>query len=113
MEHLRIEELVEFSTEKRIRKKLYGSEKIVTELLCYEPGQSTPMHQHPQQDEVFYVLEGSGTIFIGEEEQSVSPGSLIFVSAQKRHGMRAANDSRLVILFFKSPATTSSAQPPV
>ena len=31
MEHLRIEDIKEFSTEKRIRKKLLGSEKIVAE----------------------------------------------------------------------------------
>ena len=110
MEHLRIEQLLEFSTAKRIRKKLCGSEKIVAELLCYEPGQATPLHQHPQQDEVFYVLEGNGKIFIGEEED-INPGSLIFVPAQTRHGMTAANNSRLVILFFKAPGSTLSGLP--
>lgn len=109
MEHLRIEELVEFSTEKRIRKKLRGSGKIVAELLCYEPGQGTPIHQHPQQDEVFYVLEGSGTIFAGDEQASIHPQSLIFVPAQTLHGITAANGTRLVILFFKAPGSTQPA----
>ncbi|MGD9044002.1 MAG: hypothetical protein PVG06_09830 [Desulfobacterales bacterium] len=53
MEHLRIEDIKEFSTEKRIRKKLLGSEKIVAEFVCYEPGQGTPEHVHPKQDEIF------------------------------------------------------------
>ena len=113
MDHLRIEELVEFSTDKRIKKKLHGSEKIVAGLLCYEPGQGTPVHQHPKQDEIFHVIEGNGKIIIGEEETSINTGSLIFVSAQERHGIMAANDSRLVVMFFKSPAITSSAQPTV
>ena len=108
MEHLRVEDLVEFSTGKRIRKKLLGSGKIVAELLCYEPGQSTPIHHHPQQDEVFYVLEGSGKITIGEEEAIINPKSLILVPAQTRHGV-TAGDSRLVILFFKAPASTEAA----
>ncbi len=108
MEHLHIEELVEFSTAKRVRKKLLGSRKIVAELLCYEPGQSTPVHHHPEQDEVFLVLEGSGTISTGDgeamEKATVGPKSLIHVPAGTRHGL-TAGDSRLIILFFKAPAT--------
>lgn len=111
MEHLRIEEAVEFSAAKRIRKKLLGSSRIVAELLCYEPGQSTPVHHHPQQDEVFYVLEGSGRIFTHnentEKETQVEPKSLIFVPSGTQHGLTA--DSRMVVLFFKSPATPGGA----
>jgi quercetin dioxygenase-like cupin family protein len=109
MEHLHIEELLEFSPQKRIRKKLLGSRRIVTELLCYEPGQSTPIHHHPEQDEVFLVLEGQGTISVGEEEAAeeaaIGPRSLLHVPAGTRHGMKAAGDSRMVVLFFKAPAT--------
>jgi mannose-6-phosphate isomerase-like protein (cupin superfamily) len=117
MEHLRIEELVEFSTEKRTKKKLFGSRKIVAGLLCFEPGQAAPIHHHPMQDEVFYVLEGSGTISIGDErateapleETTIQPKSLIFVPAKARFGITAANHNRLVLLFFKSPALAGDA----
>ncbi len=108
MDHLQIDSLVEFSAAKRIRKKLLGSPKIVAELLCYEPGQSTPIHQHPQQDEIFYVLEGTGKLTLGDEETDIHPKSLILVPAQMRHGLIAA-DSRLVILFFKAPVSTTTA----
>jgi quercetin dioxygenase-like cupin family protein len=111
MDHMRIEEAVEFSAAKRIRKKLLGSSRIVAELLCYEPGQSTPVHHHPQQDEVFYVLEGSGRIFTrsdsSDTETKVEPKSLIFVPSGTQHGLTA--DSRMVVLFFKSPATPGTA----
>ena len=107
MEHLQIEDHVEFSTAKRIRKKLLSG-KLVAELLCYEPGQSTPVHQHPQQDEIFYVLEGHGKLTINGEETSIKAKSLILVPAQSLHGLMAG-DTRLVILFFKAPATTTVA----
>ena len=111
MEHLHVEEAVEFSAAKRIRKKLLGSSRIVAELLCYEPGQSTPVHHHPQQDEVYYVLEGSGKISTGnngaKQETQVEPKSLIFVPAGTPHGLVA--DSRMVVLFFKSPASSAPA----
>ena len=111
MDHLRIDEVIEFSREKRIRKKLRRSEKIITEILCYEPGQSTPMHQHPEQDEIFYVVEGTGTITVGEEQERVAANSLYFVPAQTPHGLTA--DSRLVLLFFKAPGSTTPALKPV
>ena len=111
MEHLRIGEAVEFSMAKRIRKKLLGSSRMVAELLCYEPGQSTPVHYHPQQDEVFYVLEGSGTISTSNDgamkTTKVEPKSLILVPAGTQHGLIA--ESRMVVLFFKSPATPGGA----
>ena len=108
MEPLNIESLVEFSAAKRIRKKLLGSSRIVIELLCYEPGQATPIHQHPQQDEVFYVLEGKGTISLGGEESPIAPQSLILVPAQVPHGMTASSDGRMVVLFFKAPGSTKA-----
>ena len=101
MEHLNIEEVKEFSTEKRIRKKLLGSEKIVAEFVCYEPGQGTPEHVHPKQDEIFYCVEG--------EEIALEPTSLILVKAREKHGVRTLPDSRLVLMFTKAPASTKSA----
>ena len=107
MEHLHVEDLVEFSAVKRIRKKLLGSGKIVAELLCYEPGQGTPVHHHPQQDEVFYVVEETGKLTIGGQETTIQSKSLILVPAQTPHGL-TAGDNRLVILFFKAPASASA-----
>jgi quercetin dioxygenase-like cupin family protein len=109
VEHLKIEELKEFSSEKRIRKKLLSSEKLVVEVVCYEPGQSTPQQPHPKQDEIFYVIECTGTIMVGNEDVPVEPTSLILVSAQESHGIRAARDSHLVVMFIKAPGSTSSS----
>src|SRR5579884_3502252 len=110
MEHIQIADLVEFSLDKRIRKKLRGSPNIVTELLCYEPGQATPVHHHPQQDEVFYIIEGNGIISIGSEQSPVVANSLYFVPAQSPHGI-TAGDKRLVILFFKAPGSPMAGVP--
>jgi quercetin dioxygenase-like cupin family protein len=109
MEHLNIEEVKEFSTEKRIRKKLLGSEKIVAEFVCYEPGQGTPEHVHPKQDEIFYCVEGKGIMIVNGEEISMAPTSLILVKAREKHGVKTLPDSRLVLMFTKAPASTKSA----
>jgi quercetin dioxygenase-like cupin family protein len=110
MEHLRIEDIKEFSTEKRIRKKLLGSEKIVAEFVCYEPGQGTPEHVHPKQDEIFYVVEGRGIMTVDGVEIPMEPTSLILVKAREKHGVKTLPGSRLVMMFTKAPASTKSAK---
>lgn len=112
MEHFHIDELTEFSTAKRIRKDVVKSPRIVAELLCYEPGQGTPVHQHPQQDEIFHVIEGRGSMNIDGDEVAVKAGSMLIVPAESRHGVAAASDSRLVMLIYKAPATTVAKSNP-
>ena len=108
MEHLKIDKVIEFDTEKRIRKKLLGSDKIVAEMLCYEPGQATPEHVHPKQDEIFYVVEGTGTMIVNGEEIPLEPTSLILVKAHEKHGVKTLPESRLVLMFIKAPGSTKS-----
>ena len=108
MQHVSIDDLKEFATDKRIRKKVVGSEKIVAEMVCYTPGQVTPKHMHPEQDEIFYVVEGSGAMIVEDEEIPVGPQSVIFVPARTSHGVKAAEDSNMVYMFFKGPGSTVS-----
>jgi quercetin dioxygenase-like cupin family protein len=108
MKVMNVNEVKEFSTEKRIRKKLLGSEKLAAEFVCYEPGQSTPQHPHPRQDELFYIVEGRGTFIIDDKEVPVEETSLILVPARVKHGISADKNSRLVVMFIKAPGATKS-----
>ncbi len=41
-------------------------------------GEGSPWHVHPEEDEWFYVLEGSFTVYVGEERLSLPAGSFAF-----------------------------------
>lgn len=110
MEHAKIAEMVEYSDIKRVRKRVFLSDDLVAELVCYEPAQGTPVHHHPRQDEIFYVIEGRGTMSVGEEVIEVAAGSTILVPATVPHGVTAADDSRLVLMFFKGPGRPRRAR---
>ncbi len=105
MEHMEIMRQLEFSSVKQVRKKLIASENMVAELVCYEPGQATVPHLHPRQDEIFHVIEGKGTVVVGEEEVRVSAGSVVFGPLGVRHGIRADAGDRLALMFIKAPGT--------
>jgi len=98
-----IHALKEFSREKRVRKKLFKTEQLWSEIVCYEPGQSTAMHKHPLEEEMFYVIEGTANMNIGGEEGRFGAGELIKLPANMMHDVRNLEDKRLIIMFTKSP----------
>lgn len=61
------------------------------------PGDGSPWHVHPDEDEWFYVLEGSFTFYVGDTKLSLAPGSFAFgpkgvphtFIADEPHGGRA------------------------
>ena len=108
MNALSIRDLIEFDTDRRIKKKILYTESVVSDLQCYEPGQGTVIHHHNTDDEAFYVIEGRGTVSVDEEVYEVGPTSLVFAPMGKEHGIEAASDSRLVIIYFRSPGRKTS-----
>ncbi len=100
---LSIKDLTEFREARRIKKRLILTENMTSELLCYEPGQGTAVHHHVKEDEVFYCIEGRGTISVDDDVYQVSANELVFAPVTSRHGIQAADDSRLVVIYFRSP----------
>ena len=91
----------EFAVERRVRKALVKNGQIDVEMACYEPGQSTPMHSHPRQDEIFYVVEGSANMCIGGVERVYEAGSMIRFGPGIPHDVRNLGSTRCSIVFFK------------
>jgi mannose-6-phosphate isomerase-like protein (cupin superfamily) len=102
-DRLELKEMIEFNAEKRIRKKVFHSQMINSEIACYEPGQGTVLHVHPKQDEIFYVIEGKGALTFEDSEFPLQERSTVFVPAGTKHGVRTYDDSRLVLMFTKGP----------
>jgi quercetin dioxygenase-like cupin family protein len=105
MSHISLRDEIEFNSDRRIRKSLCKMQHLLTDMVCYEPGQGTVTHHHPRQDEAFYVVDGQGVIVVGDETHEVTASSTLFVPANTPHSLQAAADSRMVVVFFKSPGT--------
>jgi mannose-6-phosphate isomerase-like protein (cupin superfamily) len=100
---LSIGDLIEFPEARRIKKRLILTETMTSELLCYEPGQGTAVHHHVKEDEVFYCIESRGTISVDDEVYQVKANELVFAPVTSHHGIQAADDSRFVVIYFRSP----------
>ncbi len=90
-----------FDTDKRVRKMLFKTEQLWSEIACYEPGQSTVMHSHPREEEAIYVLEGTANMSINGDEVVVPAGAIVKFPANVPHDVRNLGSERCVIMFLK------------
>jgi quercetin dioxygenase-like cupin family protein len=90
-----------FAPDKRVRKMLFKSDQLWSEIACYEPGQSTVMHSHPKEEEAIYVLQGVANMNIDGREVVVPAGSLVKFPSNVPHDVRNLGAERCVIMFLK------------
>src|SRR6202008_1060285 len=77
-----------FAADKRVRKMLFKTDQLWSEIACYEPGQSTVMHSHPREEEAIFVLEGTANMNIAGEEVVVPAGAIVKFPHNVPHDVR-------------------------
>ncbi len=105
---LNINDLTRYAPEARVNQPLLQSKDLVTRMNCYEPGQVTPFHVHPNDDEIIFCVEGRGAItFETLDAVPMAPGSLVSLPAGLPHGIEAAADSRMVVIYTTNAGYSS------
>jgi len=101
MKIIRIEETAAFQNVHLVEaKQLYDSEKATVIHMSLQPGQSLKKHTTPV-DVFFYILEGKGTVEIGEEKQEVQKDQLIESPKGIPHLLRNSGESVFRFLVVK------------
>lgn len=72
-------------------------------------GSRDPQQPHGE-DEVYYVVSGQGIIRVGDEDQPVSAGSIVYVAAHEVHYFHTITEDLSILVFF---APAEGAAPPV
>jgi quercetin dioxygenase-like cupin family protein len=90
-----------FAPDKRVRKMLFKTDQLWSEIACYEPGQSTVMHAHPREEEAIFVLQGTASMNVGGDEVAVPAGSIVKFPSNVPHDVRNLGTERCVIMFVK------------
>jgi quercetin dioxygenase-like cupin family protein len=92
--------------EKFYKTTLSRGEHMLVGLNCLEPGQKQDTHAHAGSDKFYFVLEGSGTFTVGDEEKESAEGSLVFAPAGVPHGVVNNSRTRLSLLVAIAPGPT-------
>jgi mannose-6-phosphate isomerase-like protein (cupin superfamily) len=69
-----------------------------------EPGAVTALHLHRETEELYFILEGSGEMTLGERQFNVSAGDTICIAPGTAHRIRNTGPGHLRILCSCSPA---------
>lgn len=97
--HFELDDLVS-----RIGKDEYWTDflkvrRMEAGVLRLRPGEEDTQEPHDD-DELYFVVEGSGYIEMGKESRPVKKGSVIFVPARMAHRFYGNNDTLVVLYVF-------------
>jgi mannose-6-phosphate isomerase-like protein (cupin superfamily) len=59
-------------------------------------GQETERHYHRASEEIYFVLDGRGSLEVDGETREVGPGDAILIPPGARHGIRALEPLRFL-----------------
>ena len=87
----------EFDPIKHVEKKLGFFGEGDVSIACWEPGQVSPNHCHPEATEIYFCFEGGGIMRTLEQEIEVKKGGLVVHPRGELH--EYTNGSERTILF--------------
>jgi mannose-6-phosphate isomerase-like protein (cupin superfamily) len=64
---------------------------------------SPPKHLHANANEIQYILEGTGTIWLGDKEVTVKPGDLVIIPKGTPHAGTKPNGRTIKAIAIKTP----------
>ena len=86
-------------------RNLYTRDEAMVTVITLEPGQSLKRHITPV-DVAFYVLEGTGTVEVGDEKLEVSKDTLVESPKDIVHCWYNTSDAALKFMVIKAPKPT-------
>ncbi len=106
MESTDLKKMINFKLDKISREMLSDSPEMRIALMCLEAGQKLEPHKAPLRL-LMYVVEGKGTITVGEESLEVDEKTCVPCDPMIMHGFAADKGEKLVIMAVVTPADVS------
>jgi quercetin dioxygenase-like cupin family protein len=91
MEVLDLKGSLEFSPTHHVYKCLSETPHSSISIVGWEPGQISPIHSHPDADEIYYILDGEGLFNDGRKEMRLGPGATVVFPAGEVHQVKASS----------------------
>lgn len=95
MKKVRYTDGQQFSEDRFTKIDFLKTPNTVAFILNFLPGQHMKPHMHPNRELYLFVVEGSGTLIIDDEEQIVQQGDVLFCQADEKIGFTNTSDARV------------------
>lgn len=81
----------------------FGSRNLAITWVEGGPGSEQPLHEHPQNEQVYVIVKGRGLMKAGDEEREVGAGTMILVPPRTMHAIRNTGGEPLVFVSATAP----------
>jgi len=83
------------------RSKMFASAAGAT--ISVQVG-NVPKHMHPRTNEIQYIVEGTGSVWLGDKEVKIKPGDLLIIPMGTPHGgTKQDGDVPIKAIAIKTP----------
>jgi len=86
-----------FDPRKHVERVLGRTGEGDVTIACWEPGQTSPYHCHPNATEIYFCFEGGGTMRTPTQTIELTPGAFVVDPPGELH--EYANGSQRTLLF--------------
>jgi len=93
----------QFAADKMKKNNLFTTDRLFCDVYCFEPGQEQTPHSHRGSDKVYYVIEGTARLRIGDDEREVGAGCAALAPADLPHAVTNPGPGRLKVLVLMAP----------
>jgi quercetin dioxygenase-like cupin family protein len=100
---VKVEDHVAFDERKMAKVALATTSRCQLDLYCVAPGQSQRPHTHPDQDKIYYVLEGAGRFALAGREERLTKGEALVAEAGAEHGLFNDGNEPMLVLVMVTP----------
>jgi mannose-6-phosphate isomerase-like protein (cupin superfamily) len=78
------------------------------------PGGSSAIVSYPAEEQIYYVLDGTGTLMYNDRKVPVKKDDFAYLPANVKHGVANAGNGpvRVMVMGYKIPANRQAPQPP-
>ena len=70
---------------------------------CHKPGEGPPDHVHFNQEEMFFILEGTYELTVGDQTSTAGPGTIAFIPRNVVHRFKNVGDTTARMLDWSLP----------
>ena len=95
--------LAKFAPDKMGKSAVMQGESLFVGLNSFEPGQEHTAHTHSGQDKLYFVLEGTGVVRIGDDTAVLNSGDAAFAPSGIVHSIQNPGPDRLVVMAVLAP----------
>jgi len=81
----------------------FGSSRLSVTWVEGKPGSEQQVHAHKANEQVYVIVRGRGLMRVGDEQESVEAGDLVFIPPKTGHAIRNDGDEPLVYVSATSP----------